>query len=155
MPIVKKELTQLIENAIDTERFFIVDVHIGKLKDTSMIKVTLDSDANLGIDDLSQIARNLNKIIEESKLVELYELEITSPGIGEPLKLERQYHKNVGRMVKVLTTHDKNIEGKLLSVSQVLTIEEQETKKHKIVSTKQVEIPITEIKKIVVLVSFN
>ena len=58
-------------------------------------------------------------------------------------------------MVKVLTTHDKNIEGKLLSVSQVLTIEEQEIQKHKIVSTKQVEIPITEIKKIVVLVSFN
>jgi ribosome maturation factor RimP len=155
LPKVKKELQQLIESNIDTERFYIVDVHIGKLKDTSMIKVALDSDKGLTIDEISEVSRQLNKSIEDSKIVELYELEVTSPGVGEPLKSERQYLKNIGRMVKVLTNDSKSIEGKLIAVSDKIVIEEQVKVKHKVVSTKEVEIPLSEINKTVVLVSFN
>ena len=152
---MKKELTHLIEQAVDLEKFFITDIHIGKLNDTSMIKVTLDGDNGISVDEICDISRILNKSIEESSLVEFYELEVTSHGVGEPLLLPRQYLKNIGRLVKVQTKDGKTVEGKLLSVNEKILMESYVKLKHKIVETKEVEILVAEIKKIIVLVSFN
>lgn len=152
---MKKELIHLIERAVDLEKFFITDIHIGKLNDTSMIKVSLDGDNGISVDDISEISRNLNKSIEESGLIEFYELEVTSHGVGEPLLLQRQYKNNIGRLIKVQTNDGKTVEGKLLSVNEKIVVESYAKLKHKIIETKEVEILISEIKKIIVLVSFN
>jgi ribosome maturation factor RimP len=153
---LKKELLQLLESSIDTKQYFIVEIIIGKLRNTTLVKIKIDSDKGIGIDECAEISRFINQKIEDSQLVEDYELEVTSPGVGEPLKLNRQYLKNIGRMVKVLTNEGKEVEGKMLEASgEKVVIEQQIKLKHKVIDTKLVEIPFLNIKKTIVLVSFN
>lgn len=153
---MKKELLQLLESSIDTKQYFIVEIIIGKLRNTTLVKIKIDSDKGIGIDECAEISRFINQKIEDSQLVEDYELEVTSPGVGEPLKLNRQYLKNIGRMVKVLTNEGKEVEGKMLEASgEKVVIEQQIKLKHKVIDTKLVEIPFLNIKKTIVLVSFN
>ena len=59
----------------------------------------------------------MGDIIEEYDLIQgKYVLEVSSPGVGQPLKLKRQYHKNVGRHLDVLTLEGKEYKGKLIDV---------------------------------------
>jgi ribosome maturation factor RimP len=58
-----------------------------------------------------------------------FSLEISSPGLDEPLKLHRQYVKNIGRFVEVIKEDGMKLEGKLLNVTEKeITIEEQRGK---------------------------
>lgn len=152
---MKKELSEIINSSVDLDKYYIVDLHIGKLKDTTLIKLKLDSDIGIGIDECSAVSRILNQVIEERKVVDLYELEVASPGVGEPLKLERQYKKNVGRLVKVALKSGKEVEGKLLSVDPIFSIQTFVKNKFKIKEAATLEIDREEIKKVVVQVSFE
>ncbi|MFN0049867.1 MAG: ribosome maturation factor RimP [Cytophagales bacterium] len=155
---MKKELLQLVEDNFPKEKFFIVDISLVMLRDTPKIKITADSDSGIGIDECAEISRSLYKLIEESGITENYEIEISSPGVGEPLKLDRQYVKNIGRTVKMVGNDGKTITGKLIGVisSQQIDIEEvikvKGKKEPEIVIHK---IPFSDIKKTTVEVSFN
>ncbi len=47
-----------------------------------------------------------------------FSLEVSSPGLDEPLKLHRQYKKNIGRQVELVFQDGSRIEGRLLEVSE-------------------------------------
>lgn len=154
---MKKEILQIVENVIDGNEFFIVDAHISQIKGAWMIKISVDSDNGIGIDECGNLSRKINKIIEEQYPETDYELEITSPGVGEPLKLYRQYIKNIGRDLKIVLSDGKEIVGKLIEYSEnkQIEIEEYEKKKGKIIATKQTEILLSDIKRSEVQISFN
>lgn len=154
---VKKEVLQIVENVIDGNEFFIVDTHISQIKGTWMIKISADSDKGIGIDECGNLSRIINKKIDELYPETEYEIEITSPGVGEPLKLQRQYLKNRGRDIKIWLTNGKEIVGKLIEAipDQKIVLEEYEKKKGKIITTKQTEIPVSDIKRSEVQISFN
>jgi ribosome maturation factor RimP len=82
-------------------------------------------------------------------------LEVSSPGIGEPLKQHRQYVKNIGREVEVLLAEDnRTVTGKLLLVTdESITVEKTEGKGKKQVISNE-ELPITNIKQTKVLIKF-
>ena len=83
-----------------------------------------------------------------------FSLEVSSPGVEEPLKLLRQYHKNSGRNVEVITKDNNRQEGKLAGVNEAaVTIEYTEGKGKKAV-TKTVNIAFDDIKQTRVLVTF-
>jgi len=104
--------------------YFLVEVSI---RPTNNIKVFVDADQGAAIDQLSKINRTLYKWIEENLFPNGdFSIEVSSPGLDEPLKLERQYLKNIGRFVEVLLKNGIKEEGKLLSVSEnEITVEEQ------------------------------
>jgi len=84
-------------------------------------------------------------------------LEVSSPGLEHPLKLNRQYKKNIGRQVKVTLQDDNQKTGELLSVDDTYIligeiIKEKGSKKAEI---QEVKIPFSDIKKTNVLVSFK
>jgi ribosome maturation factor RimP len=81
-------------------------------------------------------------------------LEVSTPGVDQPLKLKRQYHKNIGRKLKV-TTGQHILEGKLVDVGEEKIKLEQEFGEGKKKETKSIEIPFSEIDKTFVLVSFK
>ena len=86
---------------IETEPdIFLVEIRI---KPTNNIKVFLDSDNGISIDKLIQYNRKLYKDLEENSFFPGgdFSLEVSSPGLDEPLKLRRQYVKNIGRYVEV------------------------------------------------------
>ena len=145
---VKKLLGSLLEGDI-----FLVDM---KVKPINNIKIYLDADSGLGIERCIKINRALYKRMEEMGLYPDgdFSLEVSSPGIDEPLKLHRQYVKNSGRNIEVFLTDGSRKEGKMINVAEtVITIEFTEGKGKKAV-VQQLAIPFTEIKQTKVLVKF-
>ena len=83
-----------------------------------------------------------------------FSLEVSSPGVDEPLLLHRQYVKNIGRDVEVIFADDSRKEGKLLEVAEAdIMIEHTEGKGKKAV-TQQVVIPFINIKSTTVQIKF-
>jgi ribosome maturation factor RimP len=81
-------------------------------------------------------------------------LEVSTPGVDQPLKLKRQYYKNVGRRLKV-KVHENITEGKLKEVSEDQIVLVQETGTGKKRELKEIAIPFSEIDKAFVQVSFK
>lgn len=104
---------------------FLVEI---KIKPTSNIKVFIDGDKGISIEKLVQFNRSLYKQLEASELFPNgdFSLEVSSPGLDEPLKLRRQYLKNVGRYVEVLTNEGIKTEGKLTGVTDNEIVVEEE-----------------------------
>jgi ribosome maturation factor RimP len=96
---------------------FLVEVRI---KPTNNIKVFIDADEGINLSVLIQYNRALYKLVEENGLYPDgdFSLEVSSPGLDEPLKLQRQYKKNIGRFVEVLLNDNTKKEGKLLETAE-------------------------------------
>lgn len=115
----------------DEPGYFLVEV---KINPTNNIKVFLDADSGVSIDKCVKYNRALYKQIEESGMFpgNDFSLEVSSPGLDEPLKLKRQYNKNTGRNVEVILQDGSKIEGKLTGVSDAdIQVEEIKGKNKK------------------------
>ena len=137
----------------DTEDIFLVSLRI---KPTNNIQVFLDADAGLNIDKCVKINRAMYRTMEEEGWYPdgNFSLEVSSPGIDEPLKLIRQYKKNIGRNVEITMNDETKQEGKLLGVSEEsITIEFTEGKNKKAVIVTK-EIPFDQVKQTIVLIAF-
>ncbi|MEP7278274.1 MAG: ribosome maturation factor [Bacteroidota bacterium] len=96
---------------------FLVDIWI---KPTNNIRVALDADNGLAIEKCVSINRRLYKQIEEAALYPdgNFSLEVSSPGLDEPLKMHRQYIKNISRPVEVLLQDGGSVAGVLTAVNE-------------------------------------
>ena len=132
---------------------FFVDM---KVKPTNNIKIFLDADSGLGIEKCIKINRRLYRQVEEMGFYPEgdFSLEVSSPGIDEPLKMLRQYVKNIGRTVEVTLNDDTTKEGILLEANEEgIVIEFTEGKNKKAVNTK-LPVLFTDIKQTVVQIKF-
>ncbi|MCP9751243.1 ribosome maturation factor [Ferruginibacter sp. HRS2-29] len=145
---VKKLLQPLL-----TDDIFLVDM---KIKPTNNFKIFLDADSGLGIEKCIRINRALYKIMEEMAIYPEgdFSLEVSSPGLGEPLKLNRQYIKNIGRDVEVTLNDGTVQEGKLLAATEEQIEIEFTEGKGKKAEIKKLEIPMADIKHTKVLIKF-
>ena len=127
-----------------------------KVKPINNIKIFIDSDDGMSIEKCVRYNRKLYAQIEEKALFPEgnFSLEISSPGVDEPLKTHRQFVKNVGRKVLVTFNDDTEKEGKLLEVTETDILLEQMTGKGKKAEIKQFLIPFENIKKTIVQVQF-
>ena len=124
---------------------FLVEI---KIKPGNNIKVFIDADHGVSIDKLAQYNRSLYRQIEGSGLFpnDDFSLEISSPGLDEPLKLHRQYVKNIGRYVEVILKDGIKKEGKLISASQGEIIIEEEKRNNKVKESIRHTVLYNEIK---------
>ena len=152
----KEKVTQLLEEGLkEKPTLFVVDVTISE---SYKITVTLDDDNGVNLQDCIDVSRALENNLDREE--QDFSLEVASFGIGSPLKLIRQYKKNIGRMliVKLATT---TIEAELVDATDeniTLTWEAREPKKvgkGKETVQKRLEIPYSEIKEAIVTVTFN
>nr|WP_295875955.1 ribosome maturation factor [uncultured Chitinophaga sp.] len=130
---------------------FLVEIRI---KPTNNIKLFIDGDKGIPVDKLVSFNRKLYALLETSELFpdNDFSLEVSSPGLDEPLKLHRQYLKNIGRKVEVTLLDGAVKEGTLLTVTDdSITIEETIGKKKE---TKQTELKLNEIKHTKVCIVF-
>lgn len=125
-------ISRMMESLIaDDKEYFLVEV---KIKPTNNVKVFLDGDEGIPIGKCAVYNKALYKQLEENGLFpsDDFSLEVSSPGLDEPLKLERQYKKNVGRDVEVVTVDGGKVEGRLVSVSaEGISVEEEKGKNKK------------------------
>jgi ribosome maturation factor RimP len=147
-----KEVETIVNGLLEGD-VFLVNI---KIKPTNNFKVYLDADSGLSIEKCIKINRALYKIMEEKAMYLNgdFSLEVSSPGIDEPLKLLRQYKKNIGRNLEVILNDGAKKEGKLLEVTETtLTLEQHEGKGKKAVTVNTL-LEFEAIKQAKVMISF-
>jgi ribosome maturation factor RimP len=144
----------LIEGLKEKPAVFLIDLTI---TESFKIIVTLDGDNGVALQDCIDISRAIETNLDREE--QDFSLEVASVGVGSPLKMVRQYKKNVGRtlIVKLAT---ETIEAELVEATDnfiILSWKAREPKKvgkGKETVQKRQEIPYTEIKEAIVTVTF-
>jgi ribosome maturation factor RimP len=111
--------------------YFLVEI---KIKPTNNVKIFIDGDQGVTIEKCISWNRALYRKIEETNLFPNgdFSLEVSSPGVDEPLKLFRQYKKNIGRSVEVILKDGIKVTGKMIDVQEAaITVEETKGKNKK------------------------
>ncbi len=133
---------------------FLVDITISS---SNKVTVLLDADPGMDVGRCADVNRALYKMVESEKLFQdnNFSLEVSSPGIDRPLKLHRQFLKNIGRNVEVTKLDSTSLSGKLTGVDdENITIEKTEKQKKKQEEKTIINIPFNEIRQVKVLVVF-
>jgi ribosome maturation factor RimP len=153
----KDKVSLLLEEALkDKPSLFAVGISIS---DSFKITITLDDDNGVNLQDCIDVSRAVENNLDREE--QDFSLEVASFGVGSPLKLIRQYKKNVGRMLIVKLDSTTTIEAELVDATDeniTLTWEAREPKKvgkGKETVQKRLEIPYAEIKEAIVTVTFN
>lgn len=148
---VLEKIRLLTEPLLEGTDMFIVNI---KIKPINNIKLYIDADSGLSISRSAAVNRKLYALIEAEQMFPDgdFSLEVSSPGLDEPLKSMRQYKKNVGRTILVTPTEGDDILGVLKEVKDDMLVLEVKIPKKK--ETKMVEIPFATITKTVVQVIF-
>ncbi|HLF19821.1 MAG TPA: ribosome maturation factor RimP [Bacteroidota bacterium] len=104
---LKRKVEELILPVLESRNAFLVDVRIRGEGGTKIIQAFVETDGGITIEECGDISRELDRLLRPSGIVDgAYNLEISSPGIDKPLKLLRQYRKNIGRTYSVLYKKD-------------------------------------------------
>jgi ribosome maturation factor RimP len=144
-------LTQVL---IDKPSVFLIDLTI---TDSFKIIVNLDGDNGVVLQDCIDVSRAIENNLDREE--QDFSLEVASVGVGSPLKMVRQYKKNVGRTL-IVKLETQTIEAELVEANDnfiILSWEAREPKKigkGKETVQKRQEIPYTEIKEAIVTVTF-
>ena len=134
---------------------FLIDL---KISDDKSIKIILDGDKEVNVKDCIDISRSMERALDRDQ--EDFSLEVASAGVGSPLKFPRQYHKNLGRKLEVISTEGLKFEGDLTHVKEdaiELQWKQRETKrigKGKLTVTKKKTILFDEISQAKVMIKF-
>jgi ribosome maturation factor RimP len=155
---IRQQIETFLDQNLDDPTHFWVKVHVGsgKVKE-GKVQVLMDSDNGITIDECAVYSRKLGKFLEERDLFEYsYTLEVASPGLDFPLSSERQYRKNIGRLLHLDLKTGQDMEGKLIRYEpNLLELEVSEKTKGKKAVLKIVEVPFENIAKAKVTVSFK
>jgi ribosome maturation factor RimP len=146
-----EKVYSLLEPILDGTDVFVVNI---KVKPTNNIKVFLDAESGFTIEKATSVNRKLYGAIEVADMFPEgdFSLEVSSPGVDEPLLQLRQYKKNIERKVAVTTNDDAEKTGILKQVTDTHIALEIKGKKPADIST--IEIPFSDIKKTIVQVIF-
>ena len=152
----KEKVLELLNEALkEKPSVFLIDLSINE---ANKITITLDGDTGVILQDCIDISKAIDNNLDREE--QDFSLEVASAGVSSPLKLVRQYKKNIGRTLKVKTTTE-TIEAQLVSANDeviVLTWSSREPKKigkGKETVVKKQEIPYSEIKEAIVTINFN
>jgi ribosome maturation factor RimP len=155
MTFKEKVLEVVSEGLKDKPSVFLIDIAISE---SNKITVTIDGDTGVILQDCIDISKVIEGNLDREE--QDFSLEVASAGVSSPLKLVRQYKKNIGRTLKVKTATE-TIEAELIAVNDEaieLTWSAREQKKigkgkETVVKTQQ--IPYSEIKEAIVTINFN
>lgn len=149
---VKKLVDRSLQNHPD---LFLIDL---QFKPNNQIIVVLDGDAPVSVKDCTEVNREIESQLDRES--EDFSLKVTSTGLSSPLKMPRQFKKNLGRKLKVKTT-DNKYKAKLTKADDEgieLKWKQREPKpvgKGKHTVQKQVELDYNAIKEAKVQIIFN
>lgn len=143
-----EKITELANTFLADTPNYLVDVKVSR---ANKIIISIDNDGGgIKIDECVALSRFIEKNLDREK--EDFDLEVSSHGIGQPLKLYRQYQKNTGRLVILTLTDGKKVEGTLTKATEdVLTIStEVKNKTTKKMETLVTDVPMANIKQTIV-----
>ena len=161
---LKEQIGEWLKPLLEEQNLFLVDVKTaGKAK----VEVFADGDTGITISQCADISRFLEQFLDGSGLVsDNYTLDVSSPGMDNPLKVPRQYKKRIGRTLDIVKTDGTELEAELLAADdetiRLKEIPKPEKKKKKGVKTeekveapKEFELKYSEIKKALIQIAWK
>jgi ribosome maturation factor RimP len=152
----REKITDLLEEGLKQKpSLFLVDLTI---TETFKVIITLDGDNGVNLQDCIDISRVIENNLDREE--QDYSLEVASAGVSSPLRMVRQYRKNIGRTLKVKTATE-TIEAKLEDANdEGITLSWTAREPKKIGKGKETvehkrEIPYSDIKEAIVTIIFN
>lgn len=106
--IDKMHVLNVIDEALAGSDKFLVDL---KISTDNRINVAIDGDNGITIDDCVELSRTIENSLDRDE--EDFELNVASAGLDSPLKLKRQYRKNIGQELAVTTFDGESVTGRL------------------------------------------
>ena len=153
---MREKVTELLQQALDENpSLFLIDLSI---VDGNQIRVVLDGDDGVKVEHCMAVSRAIEHNLDREE--HDFSLEVMSAGVSEPLTLERQYRKNLGRKLKVKTQEGTSIEGELTLVdSNQITLnwkarEPKPIGKGKVTVQKEAVLPYDQIVEAKVMITF-
>jgi ribosome maturation factor RimP len=128
------------------------------ITDAFKIIVSLDGDSGVALQDCIDISRAIENNLDREE--QDFSLEVASVGVGSPLKMIRQYKKNVGRTL-IVKTATENIEAELVEANDDFVIlswkarEPKKVGKGKETVQKELKLPYEDIKEAIVTVTWK
>ncbi len=111
--MLQDKVENLLKEAFqENNSLFLIDLNITK---DNKISVVIDGDNGVSVNDCIAVSRKVEHNLDREE--EDFSLEVSSAGVSEPLRLERQYRKNLGRKLQV-TTNNEKIEATLTEVDK-------------------------------------
>jgi len=152
----RNKVQELLEAALaEREHLFLIDLSIN---DASKISVVLDGDFGVNLQDCIDVSRAIENNLDREE--QDFSIEVASAGVSSPLKLVRQFKKNIGRTLKVKTIASEEVEAKLTSADDEKIILEWQAREPKKIGKgketveKKLELPYENIKEAIVIISF-
>jgi ribosome maturation factor RimP len=161
---LKEQIGEWLKPLLEDMNLFLVDVKTaGKAK----VEVFVDGDTGITISQCAEISRFLEQYLDGSSLVsDHYTLDVSSPGMDNPLKVPRQYKKRIGRTLHIIKTDGTEIEAELIAADdekiRLKEIAKPEKKKKKgpkteikVEAPKEFELKYSDIKKAIIQIDWS
>lgn len=130
MPDLKVLIREWVEAALLDTQLFLVDIKIIR-RQSLTISVTIDGFQRVGIQDCVTISKTIKAHLNTVE-TEDYNLTISSAGVGQPLKIFKQYQKNMNRLFRIVCRSGQVVAGKLIALNETeLSLEVDSKSKQK------------------------
>ncbi len=130
--IYEEKTEALLQPIIERHAFELVDVEYVKEGSQWYLRVYIDKPGGITIDDCEVVSREFSEILDSKDYIEdSYIFEVSSPGLGRPLKKEKDFQRNLGKEVEIRTYRmvdkQKEFRGTLKQYdSDTVTIEQED-----------------------------
>ena len=113
----EKRTEELITPILEENHFELVDVEYVKEGGTWYLRAYIDKEGGITVNDCEAVAREMNEILDKEDFVEdSYVFEVSSPGLGRPLKKEKDYVRSMGKEVEIRTYRAINREKEFYGI---------------------------------------
>lgn len=130
----EKMTEELLLPILETHGFELVDVEYVKEGGNYYLRAYIDKEGGIAVDDCEVVSRALSDLLDEKDFIsDSYILEVSSPGLGRPLKKEKDYVRSMGKELEIRTYRaiekQKEFYGFLTAYDEkTVTIETEEEK---------------------------
>jgi ribosome maturation factor RimP len=123
--LAQSETAQVVRDValrVTADRGFeLVDVEIKKGKGGNLVRLYVDKEGGIGLDELESVSHEVSAILDaEDPIANSYTLEVSSPGLDRPLKEEKDFRRFLGKLARIssyeLVDGRRHWTGRLVSV---------------------------------------
>lgn len=102
--VYEQKTEEILTPIVEEYGFELVDVEYVKEGSTWYLRSYIDKPGGISIDDCEMVSRRLSDILDAQDYIEdSYIMEVSSPGLGRPLKKEKDFKRSLGKEVEIRT----------------------------------------------------
>ena len=100
---LKNKIAELIRPLIEENGFDLVELKLGRYRQNTNIRIFVDSDNGVQLDDCAKLSKAIDIVLEEKDVFRHgYTIEVSSPGLDRPLTTSKDFKRRIGEQVQIL-----------------------------------------------------